>query len=114
MIDVTALTRPQEASGMRLMLHFIYLQGMDVLTTLAFLLSGAQEANPLVKMALRLTDTPLGGLLLVKVGAIVLGGLCVWRGKVRLLAFANVFYALLVAWNLVSLILTLTLRRQGL
>lgn len=95
------------------MLQFVYLQGLDVLTTLAFLLSGVREANPFVRMALRLTDSPLGGLLLVKVLALMLAMICMWKGRVKLLMMANVFFAALIAWNLVSMILTLGMRQSA-
>ena len=43
---------------------------LDLLTTLAFLLHGVQEANPVVRFALRYSSHPWGGLLLVKMLAL--------------------------------------------
>ncbi len=75
------------------------------MTTVAFLLHGVHEGNPLVRAALRYSPNPLGGLLLVKVLAIALGIYC-WRGgRERLLNRMNILFAALVAWNLVALIL---------
>jgi len=86
------------------LLQFVYLQVLDLLTTLAFLLNGIREGNPLVRWALNAAPTPLGGLVGVKVLAILLG-LCCWRlGKERLLVRINFLFAVLVAWNLVALI----------
>ena len=55
------------------LMHFSYLQVLDFLTTVAFLVNGVKEANPLVRLALRLCPNPIGGLILVKGLAIVLG-----------------------------------------
>ena len=40
---------------------FSYLQFLDLLSTLAFLSVGVQEANPLVNLALKSSDHPFGG-----------------------------------------------------
>jgi hypothetical protein len=87
-----------------LLVQYSYLQVLDFLTTLAFLLYGIQEANPVVRLCLGLSNSPLAGLLLVKVLALALG-IMVWRmGRTRLLARINTMFALVVAWNLVALI----------
>jgi hypothetical protein len=87
-----------------LLLHYSYLQVLDFLTTIAFLTNGIQEGNPLVRLALSQAHNPLGGLLAVKALAVLLGIYC-WRmGRDRLLSRVNVFFAVLVAWNLVALI----------
>lgn len=75
------------------------------MTTVAFLLHGVHEGNPLVRAALHYSPNPLGGLLLIKVLAIALGIYC-WRGgRERLLNRMNILFAALVAWNLVALII---------
>jgi hypothetical protein len=77
---------------------------LDLLTTVAFLLHGVQEANPLVRLALRYSSHPLGGLLVIKVLALALGIYC-WRcGRERLLTRINFLFAIVVAWNLIALI----------
>ncbi|MDX2151106.1 MAG: DUF5658 family protein [Bryobacteraceae bacterium] len=89
---------------MNLLAAYTYLQVLDFLTTLAFLLSGVQEGNPVVRGAMVLLGAPWLGLASVKVVALGLGFVC-WRGgRFRLLMFANLFFACLVAWNLVALI----------
>jgi hypothetical protein len=71
---------------------------------MAFLLHGVQEANPLVRLALRYSSHPWGGLLLIKALALCLGFYC-WRcGRERLLTRINILFAIVVAWNLVALI----------
>jgi F0F1-type ATP synthase membrane subunit a len=86
------------------LMHFSYLQILDFLTTVAFLVNGIKEANPFVRLALKLGPNPVGGLILVKLLAIALGVYC-WRlGRQRLLSRINVWFAMLIAWNLVALI----------
>ena len=83
---------------------FSYFQFLDLLTTVIFLMHGVQEANPLVKFALRAAPTPLLGLVLVKVAALALGLYC-WRlGRRSLLLRMNVLFAILVFWNLLALL----------
>lgn len=89
----------------QLLLQYAYLQVLDLLTTLAFMLHGVREGNPLVRLMMHATANPLNGLLLVKVMAVALGLYC-WRvGRGRLLARINIIFALIVAWNLSALIL---------
>jgi hypothetical protein len=83
---------------------FTYLQLLDLLTTVVFILHGVKEANPLVNFALTAAPTPLLGLLLIKAVALGLGAYCCLRGRRQLLARMNVFFAVLVSWNLVALI----------
>jgi hypothetical protein len=87
-----------------LLLQFSYLQVLDFLTTLAFLLVGVREGNPVVRFAIGLTSSPWAGLLLIKILAIALGVVC-WRlGRGRLLFRMNLLFALLVAWNVLAII----------
>jgi F0F1-type ATP synthase membrane subunit a len=93
----------------QLLIQFSYLQVLDFLTTIAFLVNGIKEANPLVRLALKLGPNPIGGLVVIKVLAVVLGVYC-WRmGRQKLLSRINVVFATVIAWNLVALIVgTLT------
>jgi hypothetical protein len=88
----------------QLLLQYSYLQVLDFLTTIAFLVHGVREANPLVRLALDTTH-PIGGLLAVKVLAAALGIYCWRRGRMRLLGRINVLFAVVVAWNLAALIM---------
>jgi hypothetical protein len=90
----------------QLLWQYFYLQVLDFLTTIAFLLSGVREGNPLVRLALGVGTNPIASLIVVKFLAILLGFYC-WRvGKRQLLSRINLLFAVLVAWNLVALILT--------
>lgn len=88
----------------QLLVQYSYLQVLDFLTTIAFLLHGIEEGNPLVRYFVTATANPISGLLMVKILAVLLGLYC-WRmGRAKLLARINILFAVLVAWNLVALI----------
>jgi hypothetical protein len=89
----------------QLILQYSYLQVLDFLTTIAFMINGVKEANPLVRFAVQYAPHPLGGLLAVKLAAMALGVYCWTRGRERLLFRMNVLFAILVAWNLAALII---------
>jgi hypothetical protein len=88
----------------QLLIQYSYLQVLDLMTTMAFLLNGVHEGNPLVRFALHYGPTPMSGLLLVKLVAMGLGYYC-WRfGRMKLLGRVNILFAIVVAWNLAALI----------
>jgi Domain of unknown function (DUF5658) len=85
-------------------LQYSYLQLLDFMTTVAFLINGVHEGNPLVRLAMDVVPNPLSGLLLIKLLAVLLGLYC-WRmGRTRVLQRMNLLFAVLVAWNLFALI----------
>ena len=86
------------------LLLFGYFQLLDLLTTVVFILRGVQEANPVVKFALRAAPTPLMGLLFVKLTALALAFYC-WRlGRHSLLLRINILFAFLISWNLIAIL----------
>ncbi|MGH9657174.1 MAG: DUF5658 family protein [Bryobacteraceae bacterium] len=88
---------------MHLFTQFIYLQVLDLLTTLAFLRSGIEEANPLVRFLVEATTSPVGGVMAVKLIALLLAAYC-WRTQRQtMLVRANVFFAVVVGWNVLAL-----------
>ena len=89
----------------QLLLQYAYLQMLDLLTTLAFMLHGVRDGNPLVRFMMHASANPLNGLLLVKLIATVLGLYCWKLGRGKLLARINIIFAVIVAWNLSALIL---------
>jgi len=89
-----------------LFVGFGYLQILDLLTTLAFLIRGVAEANPVVRWTIGLAGNPFHGLLYAKVIAILLGYVCLRWNRRTLLSRATIAYALLVTWNLIALVLT--------
>ena len=89
----------------QVLLQYSYLQMLDFLTTIAFIVNGVREGNPLVRFALTMGANPIGGLVLIKVLAVILGIYC-WRmGRQQLLSRINILFAVLIAWNLVALII---------
>lgn len=88
----------------QLLIQYSYLQVLDLMTTLAFLLHGVQEGNPLVRFAMKFTASPIGGLVLIKCLALALGIYCWHCGRQRLLTRINILFAVVVAWNLAALI----------
>jgi Domain of unknown function (DUF5658) len=87
-----------------LLLQFAYLQLLDLMTTVAFLVNGIQEANPLVRLVIDRSHNPISALIAVKVLAVLLGAYC-WRmGRERVLTRMNLLFAVVVAWNLGALI----------
>lgn len=75
------------------------------MSTVAFLLLGVHEGNPLVRVALQYAPNPLGGLLAIKLLAVALGVYCWKGGRERLLNRINLLFAGVVAWNMVALII---------
>ena len=89
----------------QMLLNYSYLQILDFLTTIAFMVNGVKEANPLVRFALTMSPSPISGLVVVKIAAVLLGLYC-WRmGRQRLLGRINILFAIIIAWNLIALII---------
>ena len=91
---------------MNVLAGFVYLQVLDVLTTIAFLLQGVSEANPIVRWVIRAGPHPIGSLSMLKAVAVAMAILCVYRHREGLLRKVNVFFAVVVLYNLVVLVIT--------
>ena len=79
---------------------FSCLQILDLMSTVAFMMLGVREANPLIRLAFSLANNPLAGLLLAKLTVVLLGVCCWLGGRERALARANLVFVLVIAWNL--------------
>lgn len=90
---------------MKLLAEFTYLQMLDILTTVAFLMQGVSEANPIVEWAMKAGPNPVAGLIILKAGAFALALVCLAQARHKLLQRVNFFFALLIVWNLFALIL---------
>lgn len=77
---------------------FLYLQLLDLLTTLLGLKLGASEASPFVRMLMHFG--PAFGVFLSKMVALSLGAACALLNKHHLIRWINYWYAGLVVWNL--------------
>ena len=77
---------------------FIYLQLLDLLTTLVGLKLGAAEISPFVRWLMQLG--PIAGVVVSKGFALVIAGVCVWVNKLNVVRWISYWYAGLVIWNL--------------
>jgi hypothetical protein len=81
---------------------FIYLQLLDLLTTLVGFKLGAGEASPFIRMLMH--AGPVTGVLASKIVALILGGVCVYAKKTNLIKWISYWYAGLVVWNLMVML----------
>jgi hypothetical protein len=81
---------------------FIYLQLLDLLTTLVGFKLGAGEASPFIRMLMHVG--PAFGVLASKFVALTLGGFCVYKRKQHLIRWATYWYSGLVVWNLIVML----------
>ncbi len=83
---------------------FVYLQLLDLLTTLVGLRLGAAEASPFIRLLMH--AGPVTGVALSKLLALAVGGLCVWAKKEHLIRWITYWYGGLVVWNLMVMLVT--------
>ena len=81
---------------------FIYLQLLDLLTTLVGFKLGAAEASPFIRVLMH--AGPATGVIVSKLLALGIGGICVWAKRTHLIRFITYWYAGLVVWNLMILL----------
>lgn len=86
-----------------ILLIFMALQFCDLASTLVFLQHGVGEANPLVSLLIRISAQPALALLLVKAAACGMA-MFAWKSRrIRVLRWANLFFAVCVGWNLLAI-----------
>jgi len=83
---------------------FIYLQLLDLLTTLVGFRLGAAEVSPFIRVLMH--AGPAVGVTISKLFALALGGVCVATKKAHLIRWASYWYAGLVVWNLMVLLVS--------
>jgi hypothetical protein len=81
---------------------FIYLQLLDLLTTLLGFRLGVHEASPFIRALMH--AGPAAGVLLAKLCALGLGGLCLYLKKNQLIRWISYWYGGLVVWNLMVML----------
>lgn len=81
---------------------FIYLQLLDLLTTLVGFKLGATEASPFIRMLMH--AGPAIGVVTSKLLALGLGAVCVHFRKNHLIRWATYWYGGLVVWNLIVML----------
>lgn len=81
---------------------FVYLQLLDLLTTLVGFKLGASEASPFIRMLME--AGPVMGVTLSKLLALALGALCIYGNRMHLIRWASYWYGGLVVWNLMVML----------
>jgi len=81
---------------------FVYLQLLDLLTTLLGFRLGAVEASPFIRLLMH--AGPATGVIASKVLALGLGALCVYVNKAHVIGWISYWYGALVIWNLVVIL----------
>ena len=77
---------------------FLYLQVLDLLTTLIGFRIGLGEASPFVRLLIGFG--PVAGVMASKAIAIGLAAYCLLNKRERVIRWINYWYAALVVWNL--------------
>jgi hypothetical protein len=77
---------------------FIYLQLLDLLTTLVGFKVGVGEASPFIRALMH--AGPAAGVILSKVLALGLGAFCVWANKAHVVRWISYWYGAIIVWNL--------------
>jgi len=83
---------------------FVALQVLDLLTTMIGLQMGAAEGSVFIGRLIQ--TSPMSGLLIAKIVAVILVALAVKFRRPRIIVVLNYWSALVVAWNLVMIVLT--------
>jgi hypothetical protein len=81
---------------------FVYLQLLDLLTTLVGFKLGAAEASPFIRMLMH--AGPETGVVVSKLLALGLGAFCVATGKAHVVRWICYWYGALIVWNLMIML----------
>jgi hypothetical protein len=81
---------------------FIYLQLLDLLTTLLGFRLGAAEASPFIRLLMH--AGPAAGVIVSKLLALGIGALCVYADKPHVVRWISYWYGGLVVWNLMVML----------
>ncbi|MBZ5594133.1 MAG: DUF5658 family protein [Acidobacteriia bacterium] len=82
---------------------FFYLQALDFLTTLIGLKMGIREVSPFIRSLLHYG--PAVAVAASKIVALVLAALCFKLKRSHLLRYVNYWYAAVVIWNLLNILI---------
>jgi len=94
---------PAEGGVKRLIQIFFYLQALDLLTTLIGLKLGISEASPFIRYLLHFG--PSIAVAASKIVAMVLAAICIKLNRSRLLRYVNYWFAAIVVWNLINILM---------
>jgi hypothetical protein len=93
-VTTTALNH----AGRQLIEVFLYLQVLDILSTLIGFSLGNTEGSPFVRLMVQWG--PVAGLLLSKILAVGIATACLVLRRRKLILWINYWYAAVVVWNL--------------
>ena len=83
---------------------FVALQALDILTTLLGLEMGAEESS--MFLGKLMSVGPVAALLLAKIIAVMLVAIAMKVKRPRIVVFLNFWFAAVVSWNLVIILMT--------
>ncbi len=101
-LDYPQPVRRTEVDGGVYLEVFVYLQLLDLMTTLIGLKLGLSEASPFIRMLMSIG--PEFGVILSKVVGLGLGAICIALKRPRVIRLINYWYAGLIVWNLALLL----------
>jgi hypothetical protein len=81
---------------------FIYLQLLDLLTTLLGFRLGAAEASPFIRLMMH--AGPAAGVIASKALALGIGALCIYLNNSHVIRWISYWYGGLVVWNLMVIL----------
>ena len=81
---------------------FVYLQLLDLLTTLVGFRMGAAEASPFIRVLMH--AGPMMGVVVSKMLALGIGAVCVAVNKAHLIRWISYWYGALIVWNLMVML----------
>jgi len=94
MTTASTVNRP----GRQLIEVFLFLQVLDVLSTLIGFSLGNGEASPMVRLMIRWG--PVNGLIVSKLVAVGVAAVCLMLRRRKLIHWINYWYAAVITWNL--------------
>ena len=83
---------------------FVALQVLDILTTLLGLEMGAEEGSAFLAKLMKVG--PVAALLIAKIIAVMLVAIAIKVKRPRIVVFLNYWFAAIVSWNLVIILMT--------
>ena len=91
-------------NGMQMSIYqvFVYLQLLDLLTTLVGIRIGAAEASPFIRVLMH--AGPAVGVIASKVLALGIGAVCVSLNKGHIIRWISYWYGGLIVWNLMVML----------
>lgn len=88
-----------------LLICFLFLQALDVMTTMLGLLLGGTELNPVIRWAIGYFGSSVAGILVVKSLCLPFMAWCGAEHRERLLLLACYWFGAVVFWNFLGIAL---------